>query len=345
MAPSNIGFLEHVNLTVPKGPEAHALARAFYFGVLGCAEDPRPVQLMGRHGGLLWANAGLQQFHLPAAEQAQVLRGRIVIEVADLDAVAGNAERAMRDGTFRRTEFSMRRVQYAPPLAFEGAKDALLLTCPWGNKIVAVEAAPAEGLAADKARWINPHDAVRSKGHPKLEGEGPTLATGIRAVEFSVPAPALPHIARHFRDLLGAKVSSVNLSESIPGDGGEEVGRRLGVVAWVGPRNEQWISFAEHPGAERWAYDGHHLALYIGAFEASHDLAASRRLIFADHKFQHLDRAEDWEKVQQYRLLEISDGEGKRAWEIELEVRSFANRFCPVVREAVEGGEGEAARL
>ena len=35
-----------------------------------------------------------------------------------------------------------------------------------------------------------------------------------------------------------------------------------------------------------------------------------------------LDRAEDWERVQQYRLLEVRDDDGKRVTELELEVSS-----------------------
>lgn len=167
MAPtSQISFLEHVNLTIPSGEKNFALARAFYFDVLGCAEDPRPKELMGRSDGLVWANLGIQQFHLPVDKKAQVLRGVIGIETRDLEALADNAERHMKAGTFKGTEFSMRRTSWSAPLAFEPPTMSLLLTCPFGNKFMITQA-QENGAKGDKRFWINPHDTERSQGHPK----------------------------------------------------------------------------------------------------------------------------------------------------------------------------------
>ena len=61
---------------------------------------------------------------------------------------------------------------------------------------------------------------------------------------------------------------------------------------------------------------------YINSFVHSHDTADKADLIYKNHRFQMLDRAEDWERVQQYRLLEVRDDDGKRVTELELEVSS-----------------------
>lgn len=81
--------------------------------------------------------------------------------------------------------------------------------------------------------------------------------------------------------------------------------------------------------------------MYINSFIHSHSVAEDRGLIFSNHRFQHLDKAEDWvgwlggfvyldsvltgyshkqEKVQQFRLLDVFDDEGNSIWKLELEV-------------------------
>lgn len=319
--PSNIGFLEHVNLTLPPGPEAMKHARVFYLDILGCVEDPRPVQMMKRGDALLWANLGIQQFHLPVAKKAQVLRGIIGIETRDFEAVADNAVKHMKLGTLRGTEFSMRRTSYTPPLSFEGPQEALLFSCPWGNQFIVTHASPNGKAKGDKEFWVNPHDAQKSHGHPPPADGKQSLATGIRFIDLRAPFGSLPYIAKHYRDILGARCSAFNSHEGEDAVSGELAGRRKALVVWIGEKNDQWLVFREAGEHEKLPpYDGHHLAIYIGAFVHSHTVAEGNKLIYADHAFQHLDRAEDWEKVQQFRLLKVPDDEGNQIYELELEV-------------------------
>jgi catechol 2,3-dioxygenase-like lactoylglutathione lyase family enzyme len=76
---SILGF-EHVQLAMPKGGEEKA--RAFYAGVLGMREEPKPPELAARGGA--WFSDGTTQIHLgvdpdfrPArkAHPALVVRG------------------------------------------------------------------------------------------------------------------------------------------------------------------------------------------------------------------------------------------------------------------------------
>ena len=67
-------MLEHVNINVP----SVNLARQFYFEILCAGEDPRPAEMLANRAipeadGLLWANFGLQQFHLPVEQEVSSL--------------------------------------------------------------------------------------------------------------------------------------------------------------------------------------------------------------------------------------------------------------------------------
>ncbi len=52
--------LDHVQLAIPAGQEDEA--RAFYVGVLGLAEQPKPANLVGRGG--VWFVSGSLKLHL-----------------------------------------------------------------------------------------------------------------------------------------------------------------------------------------------------------------------------------------------------------------------------------------
>jgi catechol 2,3-dioxygenase-like lactoylglutathione lyase family enzyme len=56
--------LSHVNITMPK--DAENLARAFYTGILGLREIPKPESI--RHRGGVWSEAGDVEVHLSVEE-------------------------------------------------------------------------------------------------------------------------------------------------------------------------------------------------------------------------------------------------------------------------------------
>jgi catechol 2,3-dioxygenase-like lactoylglutathione lyase family enzyme len=58
--------LSHVNVSMSRGPEAERIARAFYTGILGLPEIPKP--LMMRANGGLWFDANGQHVHLSVEE-------------------------------------------------------------------------------------------------------------------------------------------------------------------------------------------------------------------------------------------------------------------------------------
>src|SRR5262245_5429851 len=58
--PAEILGLDHIQLAMPPGQEA--AARAFYTGVLGMAEEPKPANLAVRGG--VWFRSGDARVHL-----------------------------------------------------------------------------------------------------------------------------------------------------------------------------------------------------------------------------------------------------------------------------------------
>ena len=109
----NIVEFGHVNLRVANQQQA----TIFYAMGLGLTRDP--YQRVGIDNA--WMNIGSSQFHLPTGS-AEVLRGVVGLVMPDLDALLA------------------RLGQIAPLLSgtqfgFERAGEAVLATCPWGNRI------------------------------------------------------------------------------------------------------------------------------------------------------------------------------------------------------------------
>lgn len=77
--------INHVMVTIPKGEEEQA--RAFYCGVLGLQELPKPDSLGGRGG--LWLIVGDQELHIGVEDQPGGVgkKSHIAYQVEDLAAV------------------------------------------------------------------------------------------------------------------------------------------------------------------------------------------------------------------------------------------------------------------
>ncbi len=74
--------IHHVQITVPEGREDDA--RAFYCGVLGLTEAPKPDSLSGRGG--FWLQVGPQQVHVgtEAGVDRAATKAHLAYEVSDL---------------------------------------------------------------------------------------------------------------------------------------------------------------------------------------------------------------------------------------------------------------------
>ena len=79
-----ISAIHHVQITIPKGAEAEA--RAFYCGVLGLREVPKPEALAGRGG--FWLEAGDRQIHVGTEDGVDRARSKahVAYLVDDIEA-------------------------------------------------------------------------------------------------------------------------------------------------------------------------------------------------------------------------------------------------------------------
>lgn len=76
--------LHHAQITVPHGAEQRA--RAFYCGVLGLQEIPKPDSLLSRGG--FWLQAGSKQVHVGTEDGAdrEATKAHLAYQVDDLEA-------------------------------------------------------------------------------------------------------------------------------------------------------------------------------------------------------------------------------------------------------------------
>jgi catechol 2,3-dioxygenase-like lactoylglutathione lyase family enzyme len=84
--------LSHVNITMPAGNEA--AARAFYGGLLGLREIPKPESIRGRGG--VWFEAGGLDVHVSVEENRGEADARrhFGLECAEVESVRARLEKA-----------------------------------------------------------------------------------------------------------------------------------------------------------------------------------------------------------------------------------------------------------
>jgi catechol 2,3-dioxygenase-like lactoylglutathione lyase family enzyme len=89
--PAPFTAIDHVQLAMPRGEES--AARAFYAGVLGMTELPKPDELAARGG--CWFTSGNVQLHLGVEDDFRPARkAHPALRCSDLAALAGR----LRDG-------------------------------------------------------------------------------------------------------------------------------------------------------------------------------------------------------------------------------------------------------
>lgn len=154
----NIIEFGHLNIRVPD----QLLAIQFYITGLGLTRDP----FMQTGVTNAWVNVGSSQFHLPVGP-AQALRGSTHLVLPDLDALM--ARLSAVQPALAQTLF-----------AFDRQGNAVVLSCPWGNRIVV--------HGPDTARY----------GAMRL---------GMPWLEMHTPDGTAAGIARFYAQVLGARVS------------------------------------------------------------------------------------------------------------------------------------------
>ena len=124
-----------------------------------------------------------------------------------------------------------------------------------------------------------------------------SASLGLPYVEFAVPGGAAAGITRFYEEIVGAVVKT------------QMVRRNDAAVVQMGA--DQSLIFREDPEEIR-AYDGHHVAIYIGDFSGPHRRLNERGLV-TEESSEH-----------QYRFKDIVDLDtGAVLYELEHEVRSL----------------------
>lgn len=169
--------LEHVNINI----EDVGRAKEFWLEGLGFAADPRALAVhtrtvaAGNAGmrGLLWANIGLQQLHMPMESPApQRVRGWLAFTFRNLGALEANLT--------------------ARGIGFARRDDHLVIVEPMGlNRILAYE-----NFLPDS--FLGPASTIEATADRALPG-GLAFGLGMREVGFDVPAGAPAKICRFYR--------------------------------------------------------------------------------------------------------------------------------------------------
>lgn len=115
----NLLLLEHVNVRVTD----LQVAKTFYVHGLGCTFDP----FIDHGPNVSWFNFGGQQFHVPKASRADVLRGVIGLRVPSVEGL----ERRLADiaPSLSGSEFSYDKFSY--DTAFAAAGGGIDVVGPW----------------------------------------------------------------------------------------------------------------------------------------------------------------------------------------------------------------------
>jgi hypothetical protein len=114
--------VDHVQLAAPPGCEGPA--RAFYGGVLGMTEVPKPPE-MARRGGC-WFQCGEQQIHIGVEGDFRAAKkAHPAIRLADDESYAALAERLAASGA---------PVKHDLEMEGEGVR-RFFTADPWGNRI------------------------------------------------------------------------------------------------------------------------------------------------------------------------------------------------------------------
>ncbi|MFP8959902.1 glyoxalase [Streptomyces nanhaiensis] len=108
-----IEALDHVQLAAPRGSEE--VLRAFYAGLLGMAETPRPPALAARGG--CWFEAGSVRLHLGIEDGFRpALKAHPGLRVADVDTLAARLADAGHPVAWDDSVPGVRRFHSADPV-------------------------------------------------------------------------------------------------------------------------------------------------------------------------------------------------------------------------------------
>ena len=297
-----------------------AVAACFYLDILGFAQDPR-MGILHEDGtvyihNILWANAGLNQIHLPLTSRGRggaknnIYRGRIGINVPSLKELANRLTRGQNNSLLYDTHFQWNKERD------EQKHEIIVIRCPFGNKFVAQE-----------QNNISQVECTQIAFHPGV----PSWSLGIPWVEIYCRPGTIDGIGRYFDIFFGAAVETHHGSSRL-GDGGLDTA----VSIITGP--QQRLRFVEteevalYPSAMPYhlASHGFHLAMYLHDHATVLSRLHRSNLLWGNPRFLKLDQSLGTTQFRCKDIVDPNDLSGPILLELEMEVRSLDHHQCPL---------------
>lgn len=306
MTKSRALFLDHVNLNVETwSPEVER----FWFGALGFVPDPRAKRIHqmikdsgGTANGLVWANIGMQQIHMPLGEpedgSQSMPNGILGLTYPDLT--------AMR----RRLQQHGIRFEEEPGDSMESATSGHR----WFGPALKIESPTGVQIRLHQGNKRFAPDGADEAGC-KQPG-GTSLGLGMPYVEFVCNPGASAGIGRYYKEVLGIDT--------------DDVGGACRVLTQTG----QFLLFRE-THSEVPAYDNHHVAIYMGdpatgdvdsTFVSMYHRCKQAGFVWNNPRFPHLtyDTLADALRNSEFRIVDLQDPKtGKTVYQLEHEIRSL----------------------
>lgn len=270
--------------------------------------------------GLVWANIGLQQLHLPTGEPedpAQRVRGSITLDYPDLALLAKHLQAL--DVAFTRRPGG-----------------GLTVRCPHGN-VFHLEQQQQQQTTPEPT-WYGPRAVLPPVTGGTVGLPGPRSAgLGLRAVALTVPPGTAAAICSFYSELLGASVRVEPTPQQQAASGLQTC--RVGIGYHQELRFEECAEPID-------AYDGHHIAVYVNGFEELYERLRRRGLVWNNPRFPQFtyDSLEQAVGHREFRFKDIIHPiSGEHLFTLEHEVRSLNHPgfSCPsLVVDAMEGQQG-----
>jgi len=275
-------FLEHINLNMPL--EQSAQVREFFLTTLGLCEDIRPKEMNKDHR-LLWADCGLQQFHLPLIPQGSIdiapqrLRGEVTLLYRSRKALDKVLYRVGKNNACRILEDKE---------SIDEENEARI-SCPFGSIYkLKVTKSLNNFIGGDDS---SPSHPINS--HTSLLVEDQVI--GIESIKLFAPSTSLESIASFWKDIMHSKITRGIISTTT-----------MSLSVLVHLNDSQYIEFVTRNDEEEnnaHEYDGHHLCLYLSNYEETYKACEKLGILYDPGRFA--DRGGSWELAQEHKQFRI----------------------------------------
>ena len=325
--------LEHVNINVGSNISSFLFLYDFYIDILRCGADTRAPKVLKtvnnarkkrgklqQSRGLLWANIGLQQFHLPAENPMQRLRGAITMVYNQSEYNSLIDRLVEHQYVFRLISCDENDSDSSSSSCIKNSSihlgnEGIEVECPYGNRF--------RIFPTNHTSWYGPAEYIASDDEAakliQLPG-GYTAGLGIQTIDMDVPYGTAQRISKFYEHYFDAEPELSLVDSNSPQ-------QRERCVVKIG--YHQQLAFTEiTEGAILEDYDGHHIAVYINNFVETYYRLDEDELVWNNPRFPHLvyDTIDKAVKRKEFRFRHIIDVDTKEnIFELEHELRSLSH--------------------